>query len=184
MKKFSVKTLAVMALFAAVSIVLVWLIHFPIFPVVAFLEYDPADITILLSGFMFGPVAGLILTVIVALLQGFTVSAASGLYGILMHIISTFAYVLVSSLIYKRFRTMKGAVLSLVCGAAAVALVMIPANLFITPIFMGVPREAVVSLLGWIVGFNVIKAIINGVVTFLVYKPLRKLFFKSEAEIG
>ena len=33
----------------AVSIVLVYLIHFPLFPAVAFLEYDPADIPILIG---------------------------------------------------------------------------------------------------------------------------------------
>ena len=39
-----IKKLAVMAMLVALSIVLVWLIHFPIFAVVPFLEYDPADI--------------------------------------------------------------------------------------------------------------------------------------------
>jgi len=36
-----------MSSMVAISIVLVYLIHFPIFPAVAFLEYDPADISIL-----------------------------------------------------------------------------------------------------------------------------------------
>ncbi|MBR2619362.1 MAG: ECF transporter S component, partial [Firmicutes bacterium] len=41
--------LAKMGMLVAVSIVLVYFIHFPIFPAVAFLEYDPADIPILIG---------------------------------------------------------------------------------------------------------------------------------------
>lgn len=172
---FNVKRMVTMAAFAAISIVLVLLIHFPIFPAVGFLEYDPADIPILLCTFMFGPVYGIVLTVIVSILQGITVSAASGIYGIIMHIIATSAYVLVAGFIYKRHRTFVGAIIALICGMLAMTAIMIPANLFITPIFMGVPRQAVIDLLGFIIAFNAIKAGINGVVTFLVYKPLRKL---------
>lgn len=80
--------LAKMAMLVAISLLLVN-IHFPIFPPIAFMEYDPADIPILIGTFAFGPAAGILITVVTALLQGFTVSAASGLYGILMHIIAT-----------------------------------------------------------------------------------------------
>ena len=47
--------LAKMAMLVALAVVLVMLIHFPIFPAVAFLEYDPADIPILIGAFAFGP---------------------------------------------------------------------------------------------------------------------------------
>ena len=64
--------IAKMAMLVAISIVLVMVIHLPIFPAVAFLEYDPADIPILVGAFAFGPVAGLILTVVTSLIQGLT----------------------------------------------------------------------------------------------------------------
>ena len=49
----SSKTLKVvkMGVMVAISVALVYLIHFPIFPVVSFLEYDPADIPILIGTF-------------------------------------------------------------------------------------------------------------------------------------
>ena len=142
----SSKTLKVvkMGVMVAISVALVYLIHFPIFPIVSFLEYDPADIPILIGTFAFGPLAGLVLTVVTSVVQGLTVSAGSGLYGILMH----------------------------VCGAAAMALVMMGANMVITPAFMGVPVDAVWDLMPFIVGFNVIKAGINGAVTFVLYKRI------------
>lgn len=37
-----VRKLVTMAMLAALSIVLVYVIHFPIFPAASFLEYDPA----------------------------------------------------------------------------------------------------------------------------------------------
>ena len=164
--------LAKMGMLVAISIVLVYFIHFPIFPAVAFLEYDPADISILIGTFAFGLLAGILLTVVTSVIQGVTVSAASGLYGIIMHVISTSVLVLVSGLIYKYNKTRKGAVIALLCGVAAMTLVMIGANMIITPLFMGVPRNIVWSLMPFIAGFNAIKAGINSVVTFLLYKRI------------
>lgn len=164
--------LAKMGMLVAVSIVLVYFIHFPIFPAVAFLEYDPADIPILMGTFAFGPLAGLLLTIVTAIIQGTTVSAASGLYGIIMHIIATGTMVLVSGNIYKKKKSRKGAVIALVFGVIAWIIVMIGANLVITPLFMGVPRAMVVDLMPFIAGFNGIKAGINAVVTFLLYKRI------------
>lgn len=177
--KITTVRLAKMAMLIAVSIVLVALIHFPIFPAVAFLEYDPADIPILIGTFAFGPVAGVLLTIVTAIIQGTTVSAASGVYGILMHIIATSALVITAGLIYKYNKTRKGAVIALICGVIAMTVVMIGANMVITPIFMGVPASVVWSLMPFIAGFNAIKAGINGLVTFLVYKRISGFLHKQ-----
>lgn len=164
--------LAKMGMLVAISIVLVYFIHFPIFPAVAFLEYDPADIPVLMGTFAFGPFAGVMLTVVTAVIQGVTVSAASGAYGIIMHVIATGTMVLVAGLIYRRNKTRKGAVMGLVCGVAAWVIVMVGANMVITPLFMGVPRSVVWELMPFIAAFNFLKAGINAVVTFLLYKRI------------
>ena len=166
------KKMVTMAMMVAISVALVYLIHFPIMPMVPFLEYDPADIPILIGTFAFGPLAGLVLTVVTSVVQGLTVSAGSGLYGILMHVIATGVLVAVSGGIYSRNKTRKTAVIALVCGMAAMAVVMMGANMVITPMFMGVPASAVWDLMPFIVGFNVIKAGINGAVTFVLYKRI------------
>ena len=114
--------LAKMAMLVAISIVLVMIIHFPIFPMVAFLEYDPADIPILIGTFAFGPAAGVLLTVVTSVLQGITVSAGSGAYGIIMHILSTTTLTLVSGTIYRRHKTKKMAVVGLICGTIAMTI--------------------------------------------------------------
>ena len=171
--------IAKMAMLVAISIVLVMVIHLPIFPAVAFLEYDPADIPILVGAFAFGPVAGLILTVVTSLIQGLTVSSASGLYGIIMHIIATSVLVLVSSMIYARHKTKAHAIIGLGAGTAAMAAVMVFANMWITPMFMGVTLEAVMGLMPFIILFNVVKAGINSIVTFIVYKRISPFLHKK-----
>lgn len=170
--------IAKMAMLVAVSIVLVMIIHFPIFPAVAFLEYDPADIPILIGTFAFGPLAGIVLTVVTSLIQGLTVSAASGVYGIIMHIIATSALVLVAGTIYRRNKTKKSAVIGLIAGTAAMAVVMFFANMLITPAFTGMPLAGVMKLMPFIILFNIVKAGINSVVTFLLYKRISPFLHK------
>ena len=164
--------LAKMGMLVAISIVLVYFIHFPLIPAVPFLEYDPADIPIMIGTFAFGPWAGLMLTIVTSLVQGLTVSAGSGPYGIIMHIIATGTFVLVAGFIYKGHKSKKRAIIALICGVLAWILVMIPANMFITPAFMGVPRDVVMTLMPGIVAFNALKSSINAIITFFVYKRI------------
>ena len=108
-----------------------------------------------------------------------TVSASSGIYGIIMHIIATGTFVLVAGFLYQKHKTKKGALLALLCGVVAWGLIMMPANLIITPIFTGMPVEAIRGiLLPIILPFNLIKAGINAVVTFLVYKSVSPLLHR------
>lgn len=169
---YATRKVVKMGMMVAISVALVYFIHFPIFPAVAFLEYDPADISILIGTFAFGPAVGLLLTIVTSIIQGITVSAASGLYGILMHVIATGTLVLVAGSIYQKNKTKKRAVVGLFFGMLAMGIVMTGANLVITPLFMGVPRAVVWNLMPFIVGFNLIKAGINGAVTFCVYKRI------------
>lgn len=161
-------------LLTAVSIVLMYIIRIP-FPLLPILEYDPADIPVLIGGMMYGPVWGVVLTVIVSLVQGLTVSVQGGPYGILMHIIATSTLVLTASLIYTRCRTKKNAVIGLICGTLAMTAIMIPANLVVTPLYYGMPVSAVIGLIPAILLFNLLKAGINSIVTFFLYRRISYL---------
>jgi len=174
--KIKTKQLTQMAVLAAMSILLVYLIRFPIFPAAPFLEYDPADIPIFIGAFLFGPVGGLVLTGVVCVLQGLTVSSASGIIGILMHFFATGAFILVAGNIYKRNRTRKGAVIGLSFGVVAMTITMVIWNILLTPFFLGIPVEAVLPMiLPIIVPFNIIKAGTNAAITFMVYKSVGKV---------
>ena len=185
--------LVTMAVLVALSVIMLLLIRFPIFPSAAFLEYDPADIPIFLGTFAYGPLAGFALTVVAAIIQGMTVSASSGFIGIMMHVFATGSFVLVAGNWYQRHKTKKQAVVALVLGCLVWTVSMMIWNYFFTPIFMGMPRvfsalaqvqmptrmdtfmgmpRAAVApmIFPVIVPFNLIKSSVNSVITFLLYK--------------
>lgn len=76
----------------------------------------PAISPVLFAGLLLGPWWGLGITLVVSLVQGITVSAASGVYGILMHIISTGTLVLVSALAARLSRAVWNAELSVLAA--------------------------------------------------------------------
>lgn len=155
-------------------------------PVVLFLKYDPKDIIITLGGLIWGPMTSFIVSVIVSLIEMVTISE-NGVLGCIMNIVSTCSFACTASVIYKKKRTLSGAVTGLVTGSLMMVLVMLLWNYLIAPIYMGYPREAVAKLLiPAFLPFNLLKAGLNAGFTFLLYKPvttaLRKAGYISESQ--
>ena len=95
--------IAKLAMMTAVSIVLLLIVRIP-FPPAPFLVYDPADVPIYITAFAYGPVAGLIVTLIVCIIQAFMLGG-DGLYGFLMHFVATGIVAVVIGLMYARCKT-------------------------------------------------------------------------------
>lgn len=170
---------AIMAMLTAVSIVLVYVIHFPLIPAAPFLEYDAADVPVLIGAMMLGPVSGIVTLLAVCLIQAITVSASSGWIGFMMHFIASSVLVLISSIIYKRKKTTVSLIIGLVAGSLAMTAVMIPLNLIFTGIFMGAGTQTVVEMLiPAIIPFNLLKAGINSAITFAVFTPIAQILKK------
>jgi len=158
--------------FSALSIVLSYLIHFPLIPSAPFLLYDPGDVPILIMGLKFSPGIGVVMTAIVSVLFA-VLTGQGGPWGVLMHFIATGVYVLTASLIYRRQRNLPSAVKGLIIAPLVMTGVMVIANLLVTPLYLGVTREMVISmLLPAIIPFNLLKSAINGIITFLLYKKV------------
>lgn len=176
-KRNNVRKLTALGMLGAISIILVATVHFPIIPAAPFLEYDPADVPILIGAFAFGPVAGFLLTVVVSIIQGMTVSAASGgPIGIIMHIVATGSCVLIAGNVYRRNKTRKTAAVALVIGALTMTVAMVVMNLILIPIFLGQSMETVMQMLvPAIIPFNLIKAGLNCAITFVLYKSISHL---------
>lgn len=171
--KISLNQMVKMGMLAGLAIVLMIPLRFPLFA--DFLTYDPADVPILIGTFMFGPVAGLVITAIVAVLQAILLTPQGGWVGLVMHFIATGTLVLVAGTIYKKIHTIKGAIVALVAGALSMTLITIPANLFFDVKFYGYPYEAVKAmLLPAIIPFNLVKGFGNSLLVLLIYKPLSK----------
>lgn len=178
-RNYNLKRLATIGVLTALSVVFSLLIRFPLLPAAPYLEYDAGDIPIMIGSFLYGPFAAIIMTTIVVTIQGVTVSAASGIWGIIMHFIASICFTLPAGIIYNNKRTFKVAVIGIVVGYLLSFLSMIFANLAITPIYTGLSTEAVSKMiLPIIVPFNLIKLTINSVATLLIYKKLKNVLEK------
>ena len=148
-------------------------------PVVLFLKYEPKDVIITIGGFMFGPLASLIMSAVVSLIEMVTTSD-TGPIGALMNFIGTSAFACTASLIYKKIHSIKGAVIGLVCGTVFMTLIMLAWNYLITPIYMGTPRDVVAGmLLPAFLPFNMLKGVLNSAITMFIYKPLSTIMRKA-----
>ena len=97
----------------------------------------------------------------------------TGVYGLIMDILSSVGFAFTAALIYKYKKTFVGAIISLVSSVFVATAVMIVANLLITPYYMGVTVTAVRSLIpSLLLPFNFLKAMLNAGVVALLYKPL------------
>jgi len=142
-------------------------------PVVLFLRYDPKDVIIAIAGLIYGPFAAFAVALVVSVTQMLTVSQ-TGPIGLLMNIIASTAFCCTAALVYKKKRTLTGAVLGLTVAAIFATAVMMMWNYIITPVFMNVPREQVVALMiPAFLPFNLISNILNAAFSLLLYKPVR-----------
>ncbi|MBR2311193.1 MAG: ECF transporter S component [Oscillospiraceae bacterium] len=171
------KKLVLMALFSAIAYMIVALVRIP---VVLFLSYEPKDVVITIGGFLLGPLSGFIISLVVSLIEMVTISQ-TGIIGCVMNLISTCSFACVASLIYKKQRTLKGAVIGLISGSVSMIIVMLLWNWLITPLYMGVTREAVEGmLLPVFLPFNALKAGLNSALFLGLYKPLTLALRKAQ----
>lgn len=166
---FTVKKLVLLAMLAAVAYMIVALVRIP---VVLFLSYEPKDVIITIGGFLLGPMASFFVSLVVSLVEMVTISS-TGPIGGLMNLLSTCAFSCTAAFVYKKRHTMAGAVCGLGLGAVTMIVVMLLWNWLITPLYMGVSREAVTGmLLPVFLPFNALKACFNTAFVLLLYKPL------------
>lgn len=163
------KNVALIGMLCAIAYVVVVAIRVP---VVLFLKYEAKDVIIAIGGFIFGPLTSLIVSVIVSFVEAITISD-TGPIGFLMNILSSCGFAFTAALIYKKIRTIQGAIIGLVSGIFVATVAMLMWNYFITPLYMGVPRHAVAEMLiPTFLPFNLFKNTVNAVLTLLIYKPV------------
>lgn len=166
-KSDKVRTIVAVGVFSAFAFVCCVLFHFK----AAFLTFDLKDAVMTVGAMLFGPIYGLAMTIIVSLIE-LTIST-TGIYGLVMNILSSATFVCIGSLIYSRHRTMKGALVGMAASTVSMTAVMMVANLIITPFYMGVSTSDVAALIPTLLlPFNLTKAIFNSSLVFLIYKPI------------
>ncbi len=171
------RSLLCMAMLAALAIVADIFLRIP--GIGGFLTYEPKDVILTIGGFIFGAVPGIIMSLIVCLVEMVTVST-TGPIGLLMNFLSSAVFVGVSAVIYSRKKTLSRAIIGLVAGSLAMTAIMLLWNYIITPVYMNVPREAVVQMiLPLLLPFNLLKAALNSVLVLFLYKGVVTALRKS-----
>lgn len=171
-KDQTVKKMVLLAMLAAMAFIMVSLIRIPIFPAAPFLKYEPKDVIITIGGFVLGPIASFIVSVLVSLIEMVTISE-TGPIGALMNLISTCSFACTAAFIYKKKHTLGGAIVGLTVGAVFMAGTMLLWNWLITPLYQGIPRAGIEPmLLPVFLPFNLLKAGLNTAFILALYKPL------------
>ncbi len=146
--------------------------YFNLVKVQGFLSFDLKDAVIALASLLLGPGTALSLSLIVPAIESVTFGTTA-FYGFLMDVISSLTFSLPASVIYKKKKTASGAILGLSSGILLGVSAMMLANLLITPLYTGAPREAIVGmLLPLLLPFNLAKTTVNAALVLLLYKPI------------
>ena len=194
-KKIETRTLAMLAILAAVAYVVMYLSKLIPVNVLGFLNFDLKDTIVVITGFMFGPLAAAAISLIVSFIEMVTISS-TGVYGFLMNAIATCAFTVPAAWAYAKMRSQKGAVIGLLSGVLTMAVCMVAWNYIITPYYMSNDQVSVAQMRRTVAGmllpvflpFNLVKGGLNAALAMLLYKPvvgaLRRVGLVAQSSSG
>ena len=174
---FTASRIAKIALLSALAYVVTFL-EFPVFPAVSFLKLDFANVFILLGGFMYGPVAAVVISAVKELLSLIDTQTIG--VGEVANFLLTLSFVLVPTIVYRFKKGLGVVILTLAIGTLLAAAVALPVNRFINfPLFAPDSYEQLFEATWWyVLLFNLIKGAAVSLVTVLLYKRISWLFNK------
>ncbi|MEG0297065.1 MAG: ECF transporter S component [Clostridium sp.] len=181
-KKLKVNKLVKMSLLAGISAVLM-MFSISIIPIFPWLKIDLADIPALIGAFAFGPLAGVIITIIKLALNLILTGTQTAGVGELANFLIGISMIVPASFIYHRNKTKKNAIIGIIVGAVSLQLIAIFANVYLLlPLYGITPEGGTMNyIIAGLLPFNILKAVIVGVVTFLLYKKISVAVFKEDA---
>lgn len=174
--KYDAKTLATMAMITALAYAVMSVCKL-IPKVGGFLSLDAIDAVIGIGGFLFGPVAAVMMIIVEAFIEAITLST-TGWYGFVMNVLSTVLLICPAVIIYRHKGKTSGAVIGLCVGVVFRLLGMIVFNYIVTPMYFKMPRAAVVDLMPMIALFNLVKGTLNAALLMILYPPVSKTLRK------
>ena len=170
--RWNTRQLVTMALMCAIASLFSF-VQIPLIPGVSFLTYDPSLMPAMVCGFAFGPGAGIAVGSIAAVIHGLILGEW---VGSLMNIFATAFFVLPAALLYKRMHTLKGAIVGLVISVITATAGAILVNLTIGVWFYYGSADVIIPLiLPALLPFNLVKTILNALLTLVVYKAVSNL---------
>lgn len=190
-EKTRVNKTVIMAMLSAVAVILMYF-DFPI-PFIApgFYKIDFSEIPVLIGSFMLGPCAGVIIEAVKVILHFCMKGTTTAFVGDFANFILGCMYVVPAAIIYHTKKTRKMAMISLIAGGVILVIAGMLLNAwYLLPKYSelyGIPLDVLIAM-GTKVNasitdvfsfvalavapFNIIKALIDGIVTVILYKYL------------
>ncbi|MEG1312634.1 MAG: ECF transporter S component [Romboutsia sp.] len=170
------------ALLSAIAFILMY-IDFPVIPMFPWLKIDLSEVPVLMGAFAFGPMVGVVIefmkVLLIIVLKGthtaFVGEAANFIVGISM--------VVPASMVYRKSKTKKNAVIGMILGILVMQVVGIIANVYLLLPAYGMqmnPAELTQYVTIGLLPFNGIKGILISLATYMLYKKLSVSIFKAE----
>ena len=186
----SVRKIAIIGVFAAISFVLMFF-EFPLPFAPSFYKFDFSDIPALIGGFAAGPLVGVMIELIKVLLNILIQGTTTGFVGEIANFVVGAAFILPATIIYRFNKTRKTALISCLTGTVCIAIVGSLLNaFFLLPAYaimfgsgvdafvqMGAAINPAISNVATfcmfaVAPFNLFKGVADSAITFLVYKQL------------
>ena len=198
LKKMSIKQMSIIAIFSALSVILYYFGKFnlPFFP--SWLDIQFSDVPALLTSFMYGPFSG-VLVIIVRFFCKLPGTSTVGV-GEFADVLIGVTLCIVAGIIYKKHRTLKGAICAMAIGMLSATLMATIANwLILIPAYKEIakfPQAALTGTMDTILGgqgivtdsnfmvyylfigvipFNLFRYSLVFAITLLLYKRLKML---------
>lgn len=188
------RSIAQIGMLSAIAAILM-LFEFPLWFAPPFYQIDLSELPVLIGGFALGPIAGVLIELVKNLLKVAITGTTTGGVGELANFIIGCAFVLPSSIYYKRHKTRKSAAISMVIGTISMTILGCFINAYILLPFyanaFGMPIDALIEMgtainpnitsfttfvILAVAPFNLLKGTIVSLLTFLIYKKIRVIF--------
>lgn len=183
-KRMNTAYMTYVSLMIALAIILNFFPEIPLAFFAPWLKLDFSFVPMLLIGFSLGPVASIIALIVTNLvhLLGTTTFGVGQLANILMGL----SFLVPPSLLYRKKRTLKTAIIGTLVGILLMTLTGVLANRYIlVPALLG-EKLASFDMAGYlltaIVPFNLLKGVLNGAIAFMLYKRLSNILKDAERE--
>lgn len=199
-KILTTRKIAVIGMFSAVAGLLM-VFEFPLPGIPTTHKFELGDLAGLLCGFAYGPVAGILVAMLKVIIKLMFRPSGTAFVGEMANFLIGSSLILPATTIYWINKTKKGAVIACIVGGISMTVFGSLLNLFyIFPVFLKMfcdgDMEKLVAMgsvnplikdiptfvLFTAVPINLLKSVADGVLTMLLYKPLRPVFKASDGK--
>lgn len=189
-KTLTTRMVVIIGAFSAVATIL-FCLDFPVFFAPGFYKLDFSELPALITGFAFGPVAGVLVELIKVIVKIFIKGTSTAFVGELANFVIGCSFIMPASIIYGFRKTKKMAIISCVVGTILVTIFGSLFNaVYLLPAFAtlyGMPIESLIAagtavnkritditsfVILAVAPLNIVKGTIVSVITVLVYKKL------------